>query len=251
LKNWRKSGRIEFVVTPSGQHRSILDAASPQTRELICYCRVSSPKQRDDLERQAAALQERFPSARIVKDIGSGLNFKRKGLLAILERALSGVAITLVVACRDRLARFGFDLIDYVIKRSGGDIVVLNQITASPTTELVSDLLAIVHGFSCRLHGLRKYKRQIKEDTDLPDGLPAVAAAPVAGNEQVALQSHTRHGFDELDRHQTGHAERMDKSESVACAGTVSNQGNSDTGRLPGENGGGEEVSENGAGTAV
>ncbi|MFM6225205.1 MAG: recombinase family protein, partial [Dolichospermum sp.] len=72
----------------------------------ICYCRVSSSKQRDDLDRQIAYMQSLYP-----KDIGSGLNFKRKGLRSLLDRLLQGNKFILVVACRDRLARFGFELV--------------------------------------------------------------------------------------------------------------------------------------------
>ena len=86
-----------------------------QKSAVICYCRVSSQKQKDDLARQVVYMREQFPNAKIIKDIGSGLNFKRKGLNQILDECLSGVTITLVVAHRDRLCRFGFELIEYLI----------------------------------------------------------------------------------------------------------------------------------------
>jgi predicted site-specific integrase-resolvase len=136
---------------------------------LICYCRVSSAKQRDDLERQIAFMRERYPTADIVKDIGSGLNFKRKGLRALLLRLLAGDKLTLVVAHRDRLARFGFDLIEYLVEQNGGELVVLDQTVHSPTTELTQDLLTILTVFSCRMHGLRKYRTEIQKDSLLSD----------------------------------------------------------------------------------
>jgi len=134
---------------------------------IICYCRVSSGKQKDDLERQIKYLKEKYPSAEIVKDIGSGLNFKRKGLTTILDRAMCGEVITLVVAYKDRLARFGIDLIRQVLEKHGGGLVVLNEVTHSPEEELVNDICSIVHCFSCRLHGLRAYKDQIKKDKNI------------------------------------------------------------------------------------
>ncbi|MGD1716379.1 recombinase family protein [Hydrocoleum sp. CS-953] len=80
----------------------------------ICYCRVSSAKQRDDLKRQVEFMQNHYPGAEVIKDIASGLNFKRKGLIAILDRILQGDKLTIIVACRDRLTRFGFELIQYL-----------------------------------------------------------------------------------------------------------------------------------------
>ncbi len=84
----------------------------PDQSCTVCYCRVSSSKQRDDLARQVAYLHGFFPEAEIIKDIGSGLNYKRKGLRTILERVVRPDKLTVVVAHRDRLTRFGFELIE-------------------------------------------------------------------------------------------------------------------------------------------
>jgi len=87
----------------------------PQEQDLpstVCYCLLSSNKQRDDLARQVAYLHGLFPDAEVIKDIGSGLNYKRKGLRAVLERIMRGDKLTIVVAHRDRLTRFGFELIE-------------------------------------------------------------------------------------------------------------------------------------------
>jgi putative resolvase len=167
LRKYADEGKIPSIKNAAGQRlydvQCYIRGALPAT--LICYCRVSSAKQRDDLERQIAVMRERYPDAEIVKDIGSGLNFKRKGLRAILLRLLAGDKLTLVVAHRDRLARFGFELIQYLVEQNGGTVVVLDQTVHSPTTELTQDLLTILTVFSCRMHGLRKYRTQIQEDT--------------------------------------------------------------------------------------
>ncbi|PMB32376.1 IS607 family transposase, partial [Fischerella thermalis BR2B] len=134
----------------------------------VCYCRVSSTKQRDDLDRQIAYMQSLYPEAEIIKDIGSGINFKRKGLQTLLDRLMRGDKLTLVVACRDRLCRFGFELIQYMVEQNGGQIVVLENTIHCPESELTSDLLSILHVLSCRMHGLRKYSKKIKEDPDIP-----------------------------------------------------------------------------------
>jgi predicted site-specific integrase-resolvase len=99
-------------------------------------------------------MQERYPQAEIIKDIGSGLNFKRKGLQTLLERLLRGDKLKVVVAHRDRLARFGFDLIKFLVEKNGGELLVLDSTLASAEAELTADLLALLHHFSCRMHGM-------------------------------------------------------------------------------------------------
>lgn len=165
LRKWADRGEINYIRTKSGQRRYDVDGylGASTTPITICYCRVSSHKQRDDLERQVEFLRNHYPHAEILKDIGSGLNFKRKNLKTILERAMRGTNITLVVAHRDRLARFGIDLIRQVIEQNGGKLVVLDETVLSPEQELVNDLLNIVHVFSARMHGLRSYKKQIHQ----------------------------------------------------------------------------------------
>ena len=144
--------------------------------ETICYCRVSSPKQRDDLQRQVVFMRERYPDARVVTDVGGGLNFQRKGLVALLERLHRGDKLRIVVAHRDRLARFGFDLIRWMAEQNGGEIVVLGGTDYSPQQELTEDILAILHTFSCRLHGLRRYRNALQADTGLSDSSAATDA---------------------------------------------------------------------------
>lgn len=171
LRKYADEGIIETIKTPSGQRRFNVESFINQKQnslQTILYCRVSSARQKDDLKNQKNYLLSKYPGEEIVFDIGSGLNFKRKGLRSILERLLQGHSIKLVVAQRDRLCRFGFELIEYLIIKNGGEIVVLDQIEYSPEGELVSDILSIIHVFSCRIHGMRKYKNQIKEDKDLP-----------------------------------------------------------------------------------
>ena len=166
LRKWADAGKIKYFRTLAGQRRYDIDGylGIQRIAQTICYCRVSSHKQKDDLARQIAFMQNKFPDAKIVKDIGSGINFKRKGLKTILDAAIDGDCIKVVVAHRDRLARFGIDLIRWIIERSGGELLVLNQINMSPEQELTQDLLTILHVFSCRMHGLRSYKNKIAKD---------------------------------------------------------------------------------------
>ncbi|AOY81912.2 IS607 family transposase [Moorena producens JHB] len=174
LRKYADNGTIKCEKTPGGTRlfdtESLLSLGRRQSRQsaTICYCRVSSSKQKDDLVRQVAYMHSLFPEAEIVKDIGSGLNYKRFGLRAILERLMRGDQLTIVVACRDRLTRFGFELIEYLVSLNGGKILVLDQPESCPESELTADLLSIIHVFSCRIHGLRKYGKKIKEDSSVP-----------------------------------------------------------------------------------
>lgn len=163
LRKMADAGKIKYYKTEFGQRRYDVDdyLGSKTAIKTICYCRVSSYKQKDDLQRQVEFMSERFPRAEIVRDIGSGLNYKRKGLNSILRRAMSGESIKLISAHKDRLTRFGLEFITLVIEENGGELLVLNQDSLSPEQELTADLLNILHVFSCRMHGLRNYKKQV------------------------------------------------------------------------------------------
>lgn len=167
LRSWADSGRIPSIRSPGGKRlygaqafcaQHCNESIRPAAEQLsVCYCRVSSIGQ-DDLERQVAFMSERFPSHRIIRDIGSGINFKRKGLLQVLELANRGSLREVVVAHRDRLCRFAFDLVEWLLRERGVRLVVLDaENAASPSAELADDLMAIVNVFSCRLNGRRKY----------------------------------------------------------------------------------------------
>ena len=172
LRSYADQGKIPHYRNAAGQRLYDVDAylRGSVPAETVCYCRVSSTKQKDDLQRQVDFMRGRYPDARIVTDVGGGLNFKRKGLVALLERLHRGDKLRIVVAHRDRLARFGFDLIRWMAEQNGGEVVVLGNTDYSPEQELTEDILAILHTFSCRLHGLRRYRNAIQADTGLPGG---------------------------------------------------------------------------------
>ena len=124
LRKWAREGRIDYIRTEGNQRRYDVDSyiGNSAPAHTICYYRVSSKKQSADLDRQVAFMRERYPDAEIVSDVGTGLNFKRKGLLAILERLHQGGKLRVVVAYRDRLARFGTELIETLLERNGGQL---------------------------------------------------------------------------------------------------------------------------------
>ena len=178
IYRWCKSGKLRYITAPSGRKRFNLkdvqrvSNGSPITSEKrsVCYCRVSSSKQVDDLRRQEDCFRSKYPTHDIVSDIGSGLNWKRKGLTKILEQAMQGHINEVVVAHRDRLCRFAYELLEFIFLTNKVKLVVLNEeegAGVSSEQELANDILSIVHVYSCRNMGRRRYKN--KKDTALPD----------------------------------------------------------------------------------
>ena len=127
----------------------------------ICYCRVSSMKQKYDLDRQIQYMRDKYPENEIIYDIGSGLNYNRKGLRRIIDMAINGEINELVIAYKDRLTRFGYEIIEYLIEKySGGKIKIINKKEEeTPTEEITKDIIAIMNVYVAKINGLRKYKK--------------------------------------------------------------------------------------------
>lgn len=187
LRQWADSGLITSFKTPGGKYRYLIDnvisgsSADSRTEEpqrpatekqKVCYCRVSSLSQKADLDRQAQYMQSRYPEHTIIRDIGSGINFKRKGLQTILELAFRGRLEEVVVAYRDRLCRFAYELVAWIFHQHGVRLVVLNEEVGGCEAELSQDLLAIVQVFCCKVNGKRKSKRDKAQEGD-PDQDPS------------------------------------------------------------------------------
>jgi predicted site-specific integrase-resolvase len=106
----------------------------------------------------------------LVTDVGSGINWKRKGLTTILDKAMHGDISEIVVAHRDRLCRFAFELLEWIFERNGVKLVVLNEEKDhSSDQELTDDILSIIHVYSCRKMEKRRYKNKDKENTPIPN----------------------------------------------------------------------------------
>ena len=192
LREWDKQKKIRTIRTPGGNR--LYDLSSIEGNEgrvKIVYARVSSKNQKDDLQNQIRDLKFMFPEHELVTDFGSGLNFKRQGFTAILDRIMSGDVSEVVVAHKDRLCRFGFEFIERIAEKYGTRIVVLDDSKLSPSQELVNDLLSIIHVFSCRLYGLRKYSRKIKEDKDLPQKGIESPTEEVSGTQSLLVQQNS------------------------------------------------------------
>jgi predicted site-specific integrase-resolvase len=179
LRTWAEEGKIRYTRIREGKGKRLYNVndierifghKTPENTKIktICYARVSSDHQREDLKRQLDILKEQYPDGEYISDIGSGINFKRKGFETLLERIHQGDVKQVVVTYKDRLCRFGIEIVEWMLKKTGTELVVLNKLTGSEksgTDELAEDLLSITTVFVARNNGLRsgKYKRDRKE----------------------------------------------------------------------------------------
>ena len=178
LQKWDRAGKLSPAArTPTNRRLyslaqlHALQGQRANSRLLpvtLGYVRVSSSAQKPDLANQRARLEE-FCAARglsvdeWITDIGSGLNFQRPKFLNLFDRIVRGQVRHLVIAHKDRLARFGFDFLAHLCVTHNCELIVMNHETLSPEREMVEDLMEIVHCFSARLDGLRNYRKTLRE----------------------------------------------------------------------------------------
>ena len=180
LQRWDNTGKLPARRTPSNQRYYTEDqyldymgmSVEKPHRKVVAYARVSSRNQKDDLKNQIDFIRT-FANANgvildeCIKDIGSGLNYNRPKWNELLQAVMRDEIATIYVTYKDRFIRFGFEWFENLCKQHQTEIVVLNHEETSPDQELVEDLTSIGHVFSCRLYGLRKYKKVIKEDKEV------------------------------------------------------------------------------------
>lgn len=185
LRNWDKDNVLKpHHVAESGcryysqeQVNNLigLKNISDQEKIVIGYCRVSSNKQKDDLERQIENMKTYLISQgkpfEIISDIGSGINYKNKGLNSMLDMVTSSEVDKIVILYKDRLIRFGFELIEGICNKFGTNIEIVDNTERTEEPELVEELIEIVTLFSSKLQGKRvnKAKKMIKELVELDD----------------------------------------------------------------------------------
>ena len=155
LRRWAHANQIKFKVTAGGHRRFLLPS---DDKEKFIYCRVSSSKQKDDLGRQVKFMQKKYPKHKVIKDIGSGINFKRKGFLSLLQQIFKGSVSEVVVASNDRLSRFNQEFFDWLFLQFGCKLVCLKESeNKSAEQDLTDDLISVITVFAARYHGKRKY----------------------------------------------------------------------------------------------
>jgi putative resolvase len=165
LREWEKSGRIISQRTEGGHRRFDIDQfLSPTQRLTVPYGRVSSHDQRPDLDRQMDVLMahctaQKWDNVEPIRDLGSGLNYKKKGLQRLISLILDNKVERLVITHKDRLLRFGSELIFALCEQMGTQVIILNPREDSTFEEdLATDVLEIITVFSARLYGSRSRK---------------------------------------------------------------------------------------------
>lgn len=179
LRNWDKDGTLKpHHVSESGyryysqeqlNHFLGLKQEVQLNKKTIGYCRVSSNKQKDDLERQIdnvkTYMYAKGYSFEIISDIGSGINYNKKGLNQLIDMITNSEVEKIVILYKDRLIRFGYELIENICNKYGTTIEIIDNTEKTEEQELVEDMIQIVTVFSARLQGKRanKAKKMIKE----------------------------------------------------------------------------------------
>ena len=183
LQRWDREGILVAKRTPTDrryytedQYLEYIGSSTKSKRKTIAYVRVSSANQKDDLRNQITFIRN-YVNAKgeilddVIEDIGSGLNYNRKYWNDLLLNQIpKGEIEKIYITYKDRFVRFGFDWFKRFCNRYNCEIVVINNPDTSPQKELIDDLISIIHVFSDRINGLRKYKKDISSDESLQDG---------------------------------------------------------------------------------
>ena len=178
LQRWDREGTLKVNRTPTDRryytyHQYLqfkgIDTEN-DTRQIVIYARVSTRDQKDDLQDQVSFLRQ-FCNARgvivdqCIEEYGSGLNYNRKKWNQLLDEVMEQTIKTIIVTHKDRFIRFGYDWFEKFCMKFNTTIV--NNEELSPQEELAQNIVSILHVFSCRLYGLRKYKKQIERDEEI------------------------------------------------------------------------------------
>lgn len=185
LRNWDKEGKLKpTYVTENGYRYYSEDLlnkfknvknVNKIKKKNILYARVSTKSQKDDLDRQVDNLKQyaysKGYSFEIIIDIGSGINYKKEGLLKMINLVECGEVDRIIVLYKDRLIRFGYDLIEYICKLNDTKIEIVDNSTISKEQELTEDLIQIITIFANRLYGAKSKKtinliKSVKENAD-------------------------------------------------------------------------------------
>ena len=176
LQRWDNSGRLKAYRSPTDRryytHKQYVEYTGQSDNtfgKTIIYARVSTSANKEDLVNQAEFLKQYANDKgiivdEVIEDVGSGLSYNRKKWNKLLEDCMLGKVKAILVTHQDRFIRFGYEWFQKFLKSNGVDIIIVNNDKYSPKEESVNDLISIIHTFSGKINGLRKYKKQIMED---------------------------------------------------------------------------------------
>lgn len=184
LQRWDNEGKLKAFRTPTNRryytYEQYLEykgiAKSEIKRKNIIYTRVSTSNQKDDLKNQIDFLRQYTNSSgiiidEVIEDYGSGLNYNRKKWNKLIDECMLNEIDTIYITHKDRFIRFGYSWFEKFLNKFNVKIIVVNNEDLSPQEELVQDIVSILHVFSCRIYGMRKYKKKIEGDEDIAKSL--------------------------------------------------------------------------------
>lgn len=172
LRRWEKVGKLKPADKTEGGHRryrvaDLLRVNNPNLRFTVTYARVSTPTRKSNLATQEAVLngyceQQGWENIYNLSDVGSGLNYKKRGLLKLIDMLQKDEVERLIITDKDRLLRFGSELVFALCEGNHTEVIILNRPTEqTPEQEMVEDIMAIITVFSARLYG-RRSRRNLK-----------------------------------------------------------------------------------------
>ncbi len=180
LQRWDREKKLIAFRNPKTNRRyytdeqisEFLGKKDRRAESIVIYARVSTNKQKDDLQKQIDFLRQ-YANAKgyivdeVITDIDSGLNYNRKKWNYLLNKIQEKRISKIIISYKDRFVRFGYDWFDNFIKRFGCELEVVNNEVTSPNEEIIQDLISIIAEFSNRINGLKKYKKAIHENKEL------------------------------------------------------------------------------------
>ena len=178
LQRWDNAGKLKAFRTPTNRRYYTYEqyqkymGITTLNKKTVIYTRVSTSNQKDDLKNQVEFLKQYVNGKGIIvdtviEDYGSGLNYNRKQWNKLIDECMTNEIGTIIITHKDRFVRFGFDWFEKFLNKFGVNFIIVNNESLSPQEELVQDIISILHVFSCRIYGLRKYEKKIKEDIEV------------------------------------------------------------------------------------
>lgn len=177
LQRWDRKGILQAYRSPSNrryythtQYLEYMGEKGISEKVNVIYARVSTRNQTNDLQNQinflkSFTINNGISISNIYTDYGSGLNYNRKNWNKLIDDCFDGKIDTIVISYKDRFIRFGFEWIESLLLRlTGTKILIAENVCTTPQEELIQDLISIIHVFSCRVYGLRKYKKKLTKE---------------------------------------------------------------------------------------
>lgn len=175
LRNWDKNGKLKPIVLESGhrryttEHLNQVHGIKSLDKINVLYCRESTRNQKESLIKQEETLKiyclkNGLKIDKVISEFGSALNYKRPGLLELIDLITSQRIENLIIFYKDRLVRFGFDLFEQMSKKYNFNIIIVDnsETDKSKEKEFADDIISIIHHFSMKLYGSRSYKKKIE-----------------------------------------------------------------------------------------